>query len=133
MSLLEYATVMIFGSIFRRDPCSFFLFHSFSIFIETTDVFQPCLNKQILFHRYYSRLATLTKITVIFVINQFVPNAPFLYPLKTSENRKGALGTTGLTQLGDPFSRTLAKTKLTFACSKSTIEILEKGVEYVQS
>ena len=23
-----------------------------------------------------------------FVINLFVPNAPFLYPLKTSENRK---------------------------------------------
>ena len=29
-------------------------------------------------------------------INQFVSNAPFLYPLKTSENRKGALGTNGL-------------------------------------
>ena len=34
--------------------------------------------------------------------NQFVPNAPFLYPLKTSENqlsgghRKGELGTNGL-------------------------------------
>ena len=120
MSLLEYATVMIFGSIFRRDPCSFFLFHSFSTFIETADVFQPCWNKQILFHRYYGRLATLTKITVIFIINQFVPNAPFLYPLKTSENHKGALGTTGLTQR-------------IFTCSKSTIEILEKGVEYVQS
>ena len=24
-----------------------------------------------------------------FVVNPFVPNAPFLYPLKTSENRKG--------------------------------------------
>ena len=35
-------------------------------------------------------------------INPFVPNAPFLYPLKTSENRnvfrrRGALGTNGLT------------------------------------
>ena len=42
------------------------------------------------------------------LINPFVPNAPFLYPLKTSENlrffdvfrgwRKSALGTNGLTQ-----------------------------------
>ena len=37
------------------------------------------------------------------IFNPFVPNAPFLYPLKTSENckvfsekRKGALGTNGL-------------------------------------
>ena len=32
-------------------------------------------------------------------VNPFVPNVPFLYPLKTSENRKvetGALGTNGL-------------------------------------
>ena len=42
-------------------------------------------------------------------VNPFVPNAPFLYPLKTSENRKfsyifrrwkkGALGTNGLLKL----------------------------------
>ena len=29
-------------------------------------------------------------------INLFVRNAPFLYPVKVSENRKGALGTNGL-------------------------------------
>ena len=28
--------------------------------------------------------------------NPFVPSVPFLYPLKTSENRKGALGTNKL-------------------------------------
>ena len=28
-------------------------------------------------------------------INPFAPNVPFLYPLKTSENRKSALGTDG--------------------------------------
>ena len=30
------------------------------------------------------------------LINPFIPNAPFLYPLKPSENRKGALGTNEL-------------------------------------
>ena len=29
-------------------------------------------------------------------INLFVRNAPFLYPVKVSENNKGALGTNGL-------------------------------------
>ena len=42
-------------------------------------------------------------------LNPFIPNAPFLYPLKTSDNRKvywyfpgvgkGVLGTNGLIQL----------------------------------
>ena len=34
----------------------------------------------------------------------FVPNAPFLYSLKTSENRKGALGTSGLKFLQKSFT-----------------------------
>ena len=48
----------------------------------------------------------LEGITQILVINPFVPNAPFLYPMKTSENlnvfccfqevEKGVLGTSGL-------------------------------------
>ena len=29
-----------------------------------------------------------SNLTITFYINPFVPNAPFLYPLKTSENRK---------------------------------------------
>ena len=39
-------------------------------------------------------------------LNPFVSNAPFLFPLKTSENRfggyrKGALGTNGLSEFKD--------------------------------
>ena len=33
---------------------------------------------------------------ILICFNQFVSNAPFLYPLKTTENPKGALGTNGL-------------------------------------
>ena len=35
------------------------------------------------------------------LINPLVPNAPFLYPLKTSENLKGALGTNGLKSINN--------------------------------
>ena len=62
------------------------------------------------------------KITYRLAVNPFVPNAPFLYPLKTSENRKffwcfnrkvfcffsgvkkGVLGTNGLTVSCEPIN-----------------------------
>ena len=55
---------------------------------------------------YYSKLLPPSQI----VINPFLPNATRPYPLKTSE-----------------------MSQLTFTCSKSTIETLEKVVKYVQS
>ena len=33
-----------------------------------------------------------------FIVDPYVPNAPFLYPLKTSKNLTGALGTNDLIQ-----------------------------------
>ena len=34
----------------------------------------------------------LLKLHLILLVNPFVPNAPFFYPLKTSEHRKGTNG-----------------------------------------
>ena len=44
-------------------------------------------------------LLVLTFLTFYYYFNPFVPNAPFIYFLKTSEKKKGALGTNGLKDL----------------------------------
>ena len=49
--------------------------------ITTFQVFQPAVTALFLF---------------IFVFNPFVPHASFLYPMKTEGQRKGVLGTNGL-------------------------------------
>ena len=47
------------------------------------------IKKQILLYRCYPSISCLISVVVCLdyqTINPFVPNAPFLYPLKTSEN-----------------------------------------------
>ena len=65
-------------------------------------------NIRIYFIPFYGKYLQISMMDTkrFIVFNPFVPNAPFLYPLKTSENRavswcfqvveKGALGTNGL-------------------------------------
>ena len=48
-----------------------------------SQIWQLCLRATYLSHIYFTR-----ETTTILLFNPFSPNAPFLYPLKTSENCK---------------------------------------------
>ena len=98
------------------SPCVFFTFFklyklykieqriTYEGFSKETLAIRKELRKEVLYNRKQKKIFYFQYWTVIF--NPLVPNAPFFYPLKTSETvrfsdvfrsyRKGALGTNGL-------------------------------------